>query len=237
MNGNICYLQLARVFARRAQGNSHFVRQGVDLGPGPRSEIIRVDAAPDASGLHLNGAPALDAPDTHPACGRRDPEVLYAIMSARNRFRGEIAATLALIVVVLLVPLTVPLAQAAGMPQALSQGSVDYVSGGVSKEESDWMKQASADYPLTVEFVSSGPLPTDEGSAGYYIAGALVDIRDSQGVSILSTKAEGPFLLVRLPTGRYTINTEWNGVRKERTVELTGKTRQHVVFDYARGAQ
>jgi hypothetical protein len=176
-----------------------------------------------------------EASDAHFARGRHQAGV--AIMSAQDRLLREIAATLALTVVLMFAALSVPVAYAQAMPQVRSQGSVDFVTGGISKDESDAMKQASAEYPLTVEFASSGPLPTEQGTAGYYTAGATVDIRDSQGRSVLNTKADGPFLLVRLPAGKYTIETEWNGVRKQANVDLSGNARRHVVFDYARGAQ
>jgi hypothetical protein len=130
----------------------------------------------------------------------------------------------------------VPSVHAQVVLQSHSAGAVDYVTGGIGKDEADMLKQASADYALTVELASSGPLPTDEGTKGYYVSGATVDIRDSAGRSVLTTTTDGPLLLARLPDGVYTIDTAWNGIHKHATVEVTGSKRSHVVFDYARGA-
>ena len=50
---------------------------------------------------------------------------------------------------------------------------------------------------------------------------------------MLSARSEGPLVLIRLPAGSYTIEAEWNGVRKKRTIALAENKRQHVVFDFA----
>jgi hypothetical protein len=156
---------------------------------------------------------------------------------SQPRLRREVTATVVLGIILAFAAFTAPTAEAGTVLRAQSMGPVDFVTGGVGKEEADLLKQASADYPLTVEFASSGPLPTDQGSKGYYISGATVDIRDAQGHSVLATTTDGPFLLARLPDGVYTIETTWNGIHKQATVDVAGTKRNHIVFDYARGAQ
>jgi hypothetical protein len=155
----------------------------------------------------------------------------------RDRLRREILATVALSAILAFAAFAVTSAYAQVVLQAHSAGEVDYVTGGVGKEEADVLKQASADYALTVELASSGPLPTGDGVKDYYISGATVDIRDSAGRSVLSTTTDGPLLLARLPDGLYTIESTWNGIQKHATVEVSGGKRSHVVFDYARGSE
>lgn len=154
-------------------------------------------------------------------------------MSARESWQRELAAALAMTALLMFAAMSAPVAQAQ-LPQARTQGSVDYVTGGVGKEEADALKQASGDYSLTLELASSGPTPEGH-TMGAYVANALVVIRDAQGHEVLNTRTDGPLLLARLPAGKYTVSAEWNGVRKQTNVELGG-IRRHVVFDFARGA-
>jgi hypothetical protein len=156
-------------------------------------------------------------------------------MSPRESWRREVAATLAMTAVLMFAALSTPVAQAQALPQARSQGSIEYVTGGVGKEEADALKQASSDYSLTLELASSGPTPEGR-TKGAYVADAAVVIRDVQGREVLNTHTDGPLLLARLPPGRYTISADWNGVHKQTAVDL-GAARRHIVFDFARGAQ
>ena len=48
---------------------------------------------------------------------------------------------------------------------------------------------------------------------------------------MISTHAEGPFLLAKLPPGRYTISVEWNGSVKRYAVDLAGGGHQRLVVE------
>ena len=111
-----------------------------------------------------------------------------------------------------------------------TQGSIAYKSGGVGSEEADEMKAAAADYPLTLELAAAGP------ERDPYLADARVEIRDFKGNAVLDTTTEGPFLLVRLPSGTYTLDVEWNGAQKHKTVQVATNKRQHVMFEFPRAA-
>ncbi|MGQ7932443.1 hypothetical protein [Paraburkholderia sp. D1E] len=54
-------------------------------------------------------------------------------------------------------------------------------------------------YPLVLEFVGS----TDTGND--YLADGPVHISDSHGKDLLSTRSDGPFMLVSLPQGRQNV--------------------------------
>jgi hypothetical protein len=110
------------------------------------------------------------------------------------------------------------------------RGSVSYISGGISSDEADAMKAAAANYPLTLELAVAGP------ARDPYIADARVEIRDLQGNAVLNTTTEGPFLLVRLPSGTYTLDVEWNGAQKKRIVQVAADKHQHVFFEFPRSA-
>ena len=122
-------------------------------------------------------------------------------------------------------------AHAAVPLQEQTQGSVTYISGGISSDEADAMKAAAANYPLTLELAVAGP------QRDPYIADARVEIRDLQGNAVLDTTTEGPFLLVRLPSGTYTLDVEWNGAQKKRTVQVAADKRQHIFLEFPRSAE
>jgi hypothetical protein len=120
-------------------------------------------------------------------------------------------------------------AQAIFPPREHAQGGVSYISGGVSEDEAQAMRAAAADYPLTLELAAPSGGPKDE-----YIAGAKVDILDRQGNPVLNTMTDGPFLLVRLPAGTYTVGVSWNGAVKSKTVEIDAAKRQYVMLEFPR---
>ena len=114
----------------------------------------------------------------------------------------------------------------APLPAEQHQGSVAYISGGVGKDEAAAFKKAAATYPLTLEFVAKAK-PRNQ-----LLSDVQVAIKDTHGKELLSTKAEGPFLLAKLPAGSYKVYATHQGQTQERTVKI-GKTDHHrVVFDF-----
>ena len=79
------------------------------------------------------------------------------------------------------------------------------------------MKEAEAQFPLTLEFAASAEKPTQDASAPY-VSDASSRSAMRKGDDVLSARSDGPILLVRLPSGSYTVEAEWNGVRKQRAV-------------------
>lgn len=117
-------------------------------------------------------------------------------------------------------------AQTILIPQEYGQGNASYVSGGIGSDEAEVMRQASANYPLTLEMATAAGGPRDA-----YISDAKVDIRDGSGNPVLSTTTQGPIMLVRLPAGTYTVDVDWHGTQKRKTVEV-GERRQHVMLEF-----
>ena len=111
-------------------------------------------------------------------------------------------------------------------PREYTRGGVSYMTGGIGSDEAQMMRDASVDYPLTLELGAAGGGPRDE-----YISNAEVRIIDSRGSLVLDTRTEGPFLLVRLPAGTYAVDVAWNGVHKQKTVEI-GERRQHLMLEF-----
>ena len=116
---------------------------------------------------------------------------------------------------------------AAGLPPERQSGGVTYVTGGVSDEESSLFKQARTDYPLSIELVQKA------GAHNAFTADARVKVTDSAGNVVLDAKADGPFMLVRLPAGNYRVEATLNGRSvgtKPVTVGTKGSAQAMLVF-------
>jgi hypothetical protein len=118
-------------------------------------------------------------------------------------------------------------AQELALPPERSQGPVTYLTGGVGKEESDAIKRVQDRYPLSLLFVER-----DGPNTWHYLANVRVSIRDAAGKSLLETTAEGPFLLAKLPEGRYTVVAEVRGQPITRRADLTQGKRARLVFEW-----
>lgn len=88
-------------------------------------------------------------------------------------------------------------------PQPRSHGSVTWLTGGVGLEERDAIREQAGEYNLWVWFARS------EG--GYFLADVEVNIEDAHGQRVLDTRTDGPWLLARVPPGRYVIRTDQQG--------------------------
>lgn len=124
------------------------------------------------------------------------------------------------------------LAQTAQLPAEHHEGAVAYVSGGVSSEDAALFKQAKTRYPLAIELVEQSG-----GKRAEYTAGARVRIVDAAGMLILDARAEGPFMLVRLPAGQYRVQA----TLKDRSVEsrplhVTDKGSTSTMLEFPAGA-
>lgn len=117
------------------------------------------------------------------------------------------------------------------LPPEHAQGALVYRSGGIGADESAALKAAAGRYPLEVLFAER-----DEAGTAAYEAGAHISIRDGRGKQVLSTVADGPFLLARLPAGRYILTASRNGDVKTRTVTI-GPQHVRVVFEWRQGLE
>lgn len=113
------------------------------------------------------------------------------------------------------------------LPPVQVQGAVSYITGGIGEDEAAAFKHAAATYPLELLFAQKAR-PNDE-----FLADVRVSVRDRSDNSLLDTTAEGPFLLVKLPAGKYKIEAEYRGERKHQSVEIRPGSHQRAVFVWA----
>jgi len=111
------------------------------------------------------------------------------------------------------------------LPPEHMVGNVSYVSGGVGKDEADAMKQAAARYPLELTFVTR-----EKDGHEAYLAGDKVVVRDQEGRIVLNARADGPFLLAKLPAGRYVVEAIDHGQAHKRSVTVVPDKHERVVF-------
>jgi hypothetical protein len=83
-----------------------------------------------------------------------------------------------------------------------TESGIDYVAGGIGKEQSEAMKVAGQDYDLMLIFATDG---------GKYLADIDLEIEDMNGNILLNTVSEGPLFLANLPVGRYKITASAQG--------------------------
>jgi len=113
------------------------------------------------------------------------------------------------------------------MPQERAQGNVSYLSGGIGVDQADMMRQEASKYPLALEMATAAGGPRDA-----YISDAKVDIRDASGNPVLSATTQGPIMLLRLPSGTYTVDVDWHGTQRRKTVAVNSDRHQHVMLEF-----
>ena len=121
-------------------------------------------------------------------------------------------------------------ALAASMPFAAAQlveGRTDqdrrFIAGGIGLEESEQMKIASQEFPLTVIVATN---------TGAYLADTHIAIEDLKGHPVLETQVDGPYLLVDLARGTYRVEATHEGQKQRRSVDIDAGTHARVVFSF-----
>lgn len=115
-------------------------------------------------------------------------------------------------------------AQSNGLPAASTQGDVTFVSGGVGLDESTAFQHAESAWPLALRFTGAG---------GAFLADVHVHIADAKGAEVLKTDARGPYMLVKLPPGRYTVQASYQGKDQTRAVTVSAKGGAKAAFTWS----
>jgi len=110
------------------------------------------------------------------------------------------------------------------LPATRTQGEISYLSGGIGQSEAHAMEHAAKGYPLELEFVAKAK-PKDE-----FLANVKVRITDAHDKLVLDTTADGPFLLAKMPAGKYAISADHDGRVQHREIEIAAKEHRRVVF-------
>jgi hypothetical protein len=110
-----------------------------------------------------------------------------------------------------------------GLPQIERQGAVEYISGGVGLDESSALKSEAPRWPLVLRFTG----PTSD-----YLADVHVRIVGPRGADVLNADSMGPYLLVKLPPGRYTVLASYQDQEQKRTVIVSAQPGARAQFHW-----
>jgi hypothetical protein len=105
----------------------------------------------------------------------------------------------------------------APFPRVESAGGIDYLNGGASLAEADYVKSRAREFALELLF---------SGKGGEYGVADRVTVRQGER-EIVSVPDAGPYLLLSLAPGRYSIEAEFDGQVEKRSVSV-GKGHQTV---------
>jgi hypothetical protein len=113
-------------------------------------------------------------------------------------------------------------------PAAAGSSGATFECGGVGVGEQQRMKAAASDYHLMLTFAVSN---------GAYLSDVDVEIKDAKGRTVLSTKCDGPIMLVRLPSGgSWRITAQANGQSRQKTITAGSGRVVQATFVWPAGA-
>jgi hypothetical protein len=111
-----------------------------------------------------------------------------------------------------------------GLPQIQTQGDVSFTSGGVGLDESHALIREQAHWPLSLRFTG----PTSD-----YLSDVHVRIADAKNAEVLKTDAMGPYMLVKLPAGHYTVYARYKDSEKKQGVTVAGNGKAKADFHWS----
>ena len=100
------------------------------------------------------------------------------------------------------------------LPPVQTQGQTQFISGGIGKDESEAILQARGSWPLILELAQAAD------PKARYISDVRIAIKDELNSTVLDTTAEGPYLLVKLPAGKYSLDATYNATTLHRKFNL-----------------
>ena len=112
------------------------------------------------------------------------------------------------------------------LPSVKSQGQTQFISGGIGKDESEAILQARSSWSLTLELTQAADAKAE------YISDVQVTIKDKLGNTVLDTIAEGPYLLVNLSPGKYSVDATYNSVTLHRDLSLQKKPGKKITLTW-----
>jgi len=124
-------------------------------------------------------------------------------------FHSAVALTLASLV------LAASAVRAEGtLPTIQHEGKIDYISGGIGKDEAAAIQAEGRHWPLTLEFAVKSK------NRAEYAADVKVAVRDAKKHADLQVQTDGPFLLLKLEPGTYRVDATLDGKTLSRQVQV-----------------
>ena len=114
----------------------------------------------------------------------------------------------------------------ASLPAEQHQGGIAFLTGGVGEDQAKAFEKAAPRFPLALEFVDRA------GKRDEFVANVDVKLTDRHGKTVLATKADGPFLLARVPSGRYTVAATYEGKTLKRAVQVHDNSTHPLLMEW-----
>ncbi len=109
--------------------------------------------------------------------------------------------------------------------QPRTQGSVAYVSGGIGSQEQKALHEVEGNYNLKLLFARQG--------SGEYLTDVQVRIVNAKDATMLDATTEGPFMLVKLPAGAYTVTASYEGASQKKSATVPATSATSLAFYWA----
>ncbi len=93
----------------------------------------------------------------------------------------------------------------------MTQGGVTFVSGGIGLDARQRMQALEPQFNGKLVFTLT---------EGNYLSDVDVSVRDAAGKTLIKHVADGPFMLIRLPAGKYSVTAIYDGRTQVRQVQL-----------------
>ncbi len=113
--------------------------------------------------------------------------------------------------VVLLLLTAVPATASAILAKQKTAHGVEFLSGGVGKDEREAMKQHAKAFNTHLVFADG---------TGKYLSAVAVRITDAKGKAVLETTTQGPWLYANLPAGSYEVAAVFQGKEQKRRIQV-----------------
>lgn len=112
-------------------------------------------------------------------------------------------------------------ANGGGLPQIQQQGDVSFVSGGVGLDESKALQHAQSQWPLSLRFTGPG---------SDFLADVHVRVVDAHNTDVLTASSRGPYMLVKLHPGHYTVHAKYKDRDQTKSVTVPAKGSAKAAF-------
>ena len=139
--------------------------------------------------------------------------------------RSSLAARIAAVGLTLLCG-TAPVA---ALERGLTADGWPYVAGGFGLEEREELAQLRRDFRLRVMTAARG--------SGAYVSGVRLRVADASGRGMFDRAVDGPWLLIDLPPGRYSLRASLQAETVEQQVTLDAAGRRDVHFYFTVAAE
>jgi hypothetical protein len=110
----------------------------------------------------------------------------------------------------------------AQIPATQYSSGISYISGGVGEEETVAILAEAKQWPVLLE------LSQIENGRGVWIFGANIKIVNAKKQVVFNASADGPYMLINLEPGDYSIEASYQGVEQKRALSVKANASQKI---------